>query len=124
MRGTDNQSTAVLSRWRHEGDQTDIPRALYNEGYNTLGSDRFVEDASFVRLKQLSLRYSLPKPFINRFNISRFDVFCTMQDLFTWTNYSGQDPEVSLSSNVYMLSEDKASTPRPRRFAFGILANF
>jgi hypothetical protein len=66
----------------------------------------------------------LPKPFINRFNISRFDVFCTMQDLFTWTNYSGQDPEVSLSSNVYMLSEDKASTPRPRRFAFGILANF
>ncbi|HMR19527.1 MAG TPA: SusC/RagA family TonB-linked outer membrane protein, partial [Sphingobacterium sp.] len=124
MRGNNNQSTAVLSRWRHEGDQTDIPRALYNEGYNTLGSDRFVEDASFVRLKQLSVRYSLPKPFISRFNITRFDVFCTMQDLFTWTNYSGQDPEVSLSSDVYMLSVDNAKTPRPRRFAFGILANF
>ncbi|MBE8722256.1 SusC/RagA family TonB-linked outer membrane protein [Sphingobacterium pedocola] len=124
MRGASNQSTAVLSRWRHEGDQTDIPRALYDQGYNTLGSDRFVEDASFVRLKQVSLRYSFPKPFINRFNITRFDVFCTLQDLFTWTNYSGQDPEVSLSSNIYMLSEDKASTPRPRRFAFGILANF
>lgn len=124
MRGNNNQSTAVLSRWRHEGDQTDIPRALYDQGYNTLGSDRFVEDASFVRLKQLSLRYSVPKPFINRFNITRFDVFCTIQDLFTWTNYSGQDPEVGLSNNIYMLSEDRASTPRPRRFAFGILANF
>ncbi|GGH06108.1 SusC/RagA family TonB-linked outer membrane protein [Sphingobacterium alkalisoli] len=124
MRGTNNQSAAVLRRWRHEGDDTEIPRALYNEGYNTLGSDRFVEDASFVRLKMVSVRYSLPKSIISRFNISRFDVFATGQDLFTWTNYSGQDPEVGLSSDIFMLSEDGASTPRPRRFAFGIIANF
>jgi len=124
MQGTSNQSTAVLSRWRHEGDMTEIPRALYGEGYNYLGSDRFVEDASFVRLKMVSLRYSLPKTFLNRYGIQRLDVFTTMQDLYTWTDYSGQDPEVSLSSNIYMLSEDKASTPRPRRFALGIMLNF
>src|SRR3546814_2603341 len=77
---------------------TGIPRALYGIGYNYLGSDRFVEDASFVRLKMITLKYSLPKPFIQRFGINRFDVFTTIQDVFTWTNYSGQDPEVSLNS--------------------------
>lgn len=62
MYGKNNQSQAVLKRWRHEGDQTDIPRALYSVGYNWLGSDRFVDDASFLRLKQLTLTYSFPKP--------------------------------------------------------------
>ena len=125
MHGTGNQSTAVLGRWRNEGDMTGIPRALYGIGYNYLGSDRFVEDASFVRLKMITLKYSLPKPFIQRFGINRFDVFTTIQDVFTWTNYSGQDPEVSLNSgSIFMLSVDKASTPRPRRFAMGVTVNF
>ncbi|MFD1768631.1 SusC/RagA family TonB-linked outer membrane protein [Sphingobacterium suaedae] len=124
MFGSANQSTAVLGRWRNEGDDTDIPRALYGEGYNYLGSDRFVEDASFVRLKMISLKYALPKTFIERLGITRFDVFATIQDVFTWTDYSGQDPEVSLGSNIYMLSEDKANTPRPRRYALGITVNF
>ena len=46
MYNASNQSTAVLRRWKNEGDETDIPRALFNQGYNYLGSDRFVEDAS------------------------------------------------------------------------------
>ncbi|GGZ32118.1 SusC/RagA family TonB-linked outer membrane protein [Echinicola pacifica] len=124
MYGTANQSTAVLKRWRHEGDDTEIPRALYNEGYNFLGSDRYVEDGSFIRLKTVSLRYSLPKAFLSKNKIERFDIFFTAQDLYTWTNYSGQDPEVSLSSNIYMLSVDNARTPRPRRYALGINMNF
>ena len=53
-----NQSTAVLSRWRNPGDITDMPRAVYNSGYNWLGSDRYVEDASFVRLRSVTLRYN------------------------------------------------------------------
>ncbi|QIH36359.1 SusC/RagA family TonB-linked outer membrane protein [Sphingobacterium sp. DR205] len=124
MYGTANQSTAVLGRWRQEGDVTDIPRALYGEGYNYLGSDRFVEDASFVRLKMISLKYALPKKVIERWGLTRCEIFTTVQDVFTWTNYSGQDPEVSLSSNIYMLSQDNASTPRPRRFALGVNVNF
>ncbi|WP_257669691.1 SusC/RagA family TonB-linked outer membrane protein [Parapedobacter tibetensis] len=124
MRGAGNQSLAVLRRWRHEGDQTEIPRALYGLGYNYLGSDRFVEDASFVRLKNLSLRYSLPKTFLQRHGIERFDVFMTVQDLYTWTNYTGLDPEVSLSNDIYLLSQDNASTPRPRRYALGIMLDF
>ncbi|MDA3879110.1 MAG: TonB-dependent receptor [Prolixibacteraceae bacterium] len=124
MRGANNQSTAVLKRWRHEGDDTMIPRALYGRGYNTLGSDRFVEDGSFVRLKTLSLKYSLPKTVLNNWGVDRFDIWVTGYDLFTWTKYTGQDPEVSLSNNIYMLSVDKSSTPKPRRFALGVTLNF
>ncbi|MFD2036835.1 SusC/RagA family TonB-linked outer membrane protein [Belliella marina] len=124
MRGTGNQSTAVLRRWRHEGDDTEIPRALFGEGYNYLGSDRFVEDGSFVRLKMISLKYTLPKNILDKFKMERMDIFMTVQDVFTWTKYTGQDPEVPLSSNIYMLSVDNASTPRPRRYALGINLNF
>ena len=59
MYSRDNQSTAVLRRWRKEGDVTDIPRALYAQGYNWLGSDRFVEDASFLRMRTLTVAYQL-----------------------------------------------------------------
>lgn len=124
MIGPGNQSLAVLRRWRHEGDDTEIPRALYGQGYNYLGSDRFVEDASFIRLKSLSLRYSLPKTFLQRHGVERFDVFMTIQDLFTWTKYTGLDPEVSLSNDIFMLSRDGANTPRPRRYALGIMFDF
>jgi TonB-linked SusC/RagA family outer membrane protein len=124
MYSTSNQSVAVLKRWRHEGDNTIIPRALYKRGYNYLGSDRFVEDGSFVRLKTISLKYTVPKLFLQKLKIERLDMYVTCYDLFTWTNYSGQDPEVSLSNDIYMLSVDNASTPKPIRFAFGLNMNF
>lgn len=124
MRSASNQSTAVLKRWRHEGDDTMIPRALYGRGYNYLGSDRFVEDGSFIRLKTLSLKYSVPKKLIQKWGVDRLDLWMTAYDLFTWTNYTGQDPEVSLSSNIYMLSVDNSSTPKAKRYALGITLNF
>ena len=126
MYNTNNQSTAVLNRWRSEGDaaHTDIPRALYSMGYNYLGSDRFVEDASFIRLKTLSLNYSLPKKTLQKWNINRLQVFITGYDLFTWTNYSGQDPEVSLPSSATALAQDSSTTPVTKRVALGINLNF
>jgi len=124
MYNTDNQSKAVLRRWRNEGDDTDIPRALYNYGYNYLGSDRFVEDCSYVRLKTLSLSYKLPKQVAAKFAATGASVFFTGYDLFTFTNYKGQDPEVTLPSSLTALAEDNSSTPRARRFAAGITLNF
>lgn len=120
MYGTDNQSTAVLRRWRSEGDETDIPRALYGKGYNYLGSDRFVEDASYVRLKTLSLNWRLPKRWLKSAGISNLSVFLTGYDLFTWTDYSGQNPEVSLPSKATDLVKDTSLTPVSKRYAFGI----
>lgn len=119
-----NQSTAVLRRWRAEGDQTDIPRALYNYGYNYLGSDRFVEKCSYVRMKNLTLNYDLPKKLLQSMGLAKLSVFVTGYDLFTWTNYTGQDPEVSLPSSAKALCKDSANTPQSRRFTCGLLINF
>jgi TonB-linked SusC/RagA family outer membrane protein len=124
MHGTDNQSTATLKRWRNEGDDTDIPRALYNYGNNYLGSDRFVENASFLRLKTLSLSYNLPKKIVRNWGLNNLNVFATGYNLFTWTNYNGQDPEVSLPGKVADLVRDKSSTPVSMRFSFGVNINF
>jgi TonB-linked SusC/RagA family outer membrane protein len=124
MYGRDNQSTATLRRWRSEGDNTDIPRALYDYGYNYLGSDRFVEDASYIRLKTLSLSYNMPREFVNKLGMTNLNVFVTGYDLFTWTDYAGQDPEVKMPSATNALVKDESSTPVSRRFAVGVNINF
>lgn len=124
MFGTDNQSTAVLKRWKNEGDITDMPRALYGEGYNFLGSDRFVEDTSFLRLKQLTLNYTFSKNVCNRLGIGSLTCFITGYNLFTWSSYTGQDPEVNLPSRPTDLATDDATTPVSKRYTFGINLSF
>ncbi len=121
MRGVSNQSTAVLRRWRNEGDITDIPRALYNEGYNYLGSDRFVEDASYIRLKSLSLTYRLPKTLSQSWGLTNCEFYVTGYNLFTWTKYTGQDPEVKSKNTI---SEDTATTPCSIQFTCGVNLSF
>ena len=124
MIGSDNQSKAVLRRWRNEGDQTDIPRALWNYGLNYLGSDRFVEDCSFLRLKTLSLNYNFPKTFCKSLGVNTLSMFFTAYDLFTFTSYTGQDPEVNLPSKITDIAKDSSQTPRSKRFSMGINLNF
>jgi hypothetical protein len=124
MYNRNNQSTATLRRWRNEGDDTDIPRALFDYGYNYLGSDRFVENASYLRLKTLSLSYNVPRKFCDNWGIGNLNIFVTGYDLFTWTKYTGQDPEVSLPGSASKLVEDKSNTPVSRRFACGVNINF
>lgn len=133
MHGRDNQSTAVLRRWRNPGDVTDMPRALHNSGYNYLGSDRFVEDASFLRLKTLSFGYRFKKEQLQRFNISSLNLFCTLYNVYTWTNYTGQDPEVGRNLSIkfndngsteFKGGKDDARTPPPRNITLGLIVAF
>ncbi|MBO5835735.1 MAG: SusC/RagA family TonB-linked outer membrane protein [Bacteroidales bacterium] len=124
MYNTDNQSKAVLRRWRSEGDDTDIPRALYNYGLNYLGSDRFVEDCSYIRLQTVSFNYALPKSFAEKIKASSASMFLTCYDLLTLTNYKGQDPEVTLPTSVTALAKDNSSTPRSHRYAVGLTVKF
>lgn len=124
MYGTDNQSLSVLKRWRSADDDTNIPRALWQHGLNYLGSDRFVEDCSFLRLKTLSISYGLPKDFCRKHNINSINLFFTAYDLLTWTNYTGQDPEVTLPSNVTAIAMDQAQTPPAKRISGGLIINF
>lgn len=120
-----NQSTAVLNRWRKEGDETDIPRALILAGYNWLGSDRFVEDGSFVRVKYITLRYDFSPELAEKVKASQMNVFATVENVFTFTRYTGQDPEVSYrSSNINALGYDNSMTPPVRSFTLGLSARF
>ena len=94
MYSTNNQSTVVNWRWRKEGDVTSIPRALYEYGYNWLGSNRFVEDGSFLRFKYLTLNYSVPKAKLKPFKVDKLNFYLSMNNLFVLTRYTGVDPEV------------------------------
>ena len=126
MHGANNQSMAVNYRWRKEGDGADgsrvLPRALYNAGYNWLGSDRFVEDGSFLRLNYLQISYSMEPKLIKRIGLSRLSFYLSGENLFCLTKYSGVDPEVSYGS-MGMVT-DKATTPRAKSYTFGLTATF
>jgi TonB-linked SusC/RagA family outer membrane protein len=124
MYGWSNQSTAVLSRWRNPGDVTDMPRAVFGAGYNWLGSDRYVEDASFVRLRSVTFSYNFGKNLLKKLNLEEVRLYVTADNLYTFTKYSGQDPEVSMGSGPFGISIDKASTPPTKRFTFGLTTRF
>jgi TonB-linked SusC/RagA family outer membrane protein len=120
MYNYDNQSKATDWRWRREGDVTDVPRALYNKGFNWLGSDRFVEDGSHIRLKSLSLSYMVRPEFCRRLRVSDMKFFATAYNLYTWTNYSGQDPDVAPPTRPDSLPKDYSKTPPSKKYMFGL----
>lgn len=122
MYSNNNQSRAVNWRWRVEGDITTIPRALYNYGFNYLGSDRFVEDGSFIRLNYTQFNYSFDPKIIKQFGISRLSLYVSANNLFCLTKYSGSDPEVSYGG--YGVSTDNAQTPRAKSFTAGVTVQF
>jgi len=121
-----NQSTAVNYRWRKEGDGANgeriLPRALYGSGYNWMGSDRFVEDGSFLRLNYLQLSYSLNKNLLKKIGLSRMSIYVSADNLFCITKYTGVDPEVTYGSMG--VTTDNATTPRARSYTFGLTVDF
>lgn len=117
-----NQSRAVNHRWRVEGDMAEIPRALHQAGYNWLGSDRFVEDGSFLRLNYVQLSYSFPTKIIKKLGMSQLSVNISAQNVFCITKYSGADPEVSYGG--YGVVTDNAQTPRAKSITGGITIQF
>jgi len=124
MYGWSNQSTAVLARWRNPGDVTNMPRAVYGAGYNWLGSDRYVEDASFVRLRSVTVSYNWGKNLLKKLNLEEVRMYVTADNLYTFTKYRGQDPEVGMSSGPFGMAIDKAATPPTKRFSFGLSTRF
>ncbi|MGC4232898.1 MAG: SusC/RagA family TonB-linked outer membrane protein [Niabella sp.] len=126
MTNFDNQSTAVLRRWRNEGDVTDMPRAINGGGYNWLGSDRYVEDASFLRFRTITIRYTVPPAKISRIGFKSLSAYFTAENLYTFTNYTGQDPEVSMSGSddPFKILTDNSMTPPSKNFTLGMVVGF
>ena len=117
-----NQSRAVNWRWRVEGDITEIPRALHTTGYNWLGSDRFVEDGSFIRLNYSQISYSVDPKFLKKWGLSQLNFYVSANNLFVLTKYSGADPEVGYGS--LGIVTDGAKTPRSKSFTGGVTIQF
>ena len=109
-----NQSSRLLNRWKQPGDVTDIPR----HGVYTEFDSRLLEDASFMRLKNVMLSYNLPSDVIKKSRVfSGLRIYAQAQNLFTFSKFSGLDPEGT--SNIYA-----AQYPMSRQFTFGLDLTF
>ena len=124
MTGNDNQSQAVNYRWRKEGDNTTIPRAMYgnNSNYNTLVSDRFVEDGTYLRMGYAQLSYTLRKKYLTWIGLNRVNFYASVNNPFVLTKYSGVDPDITAGG--YDPAIDNAQTPRSRSYTLGITVEF
>jgi len=114
----DNQSANVLNRWQYEGQQTEVPRALWNDPIgNSSFSSRWIEDGSYLRLKNVVLSYTIPNEFL-AFRNAQF--YVSANNLLTLTKYLGYDPEFGYSQEQVSLGIDYGLTPQSRQIIVGI----
>lgn len=114
--GEDNQTTTMLRRWMKPGDVTDVPRVG-----DTYKSSRFIENGSFMRIKNVTLGYNFPKEIIRRVKLKSLRLYVTGQNLYTFTSYSGMDPEVNYYGNDnIILGTDFFTYPQSRTILIGL----
>lgn len=122
----DNSTLDQFDRWRNPGDITNIPQARLGACNGCNASSRYVSDGSYVRLKTLSIGYNLPSSLLERMNLSSARIYFIGQNLLTFTNYNGWDPEVNtdyLADNVFQ-GNDFYSAPQAKTFSLGINVGF
>lgn len=116
-----NQTLAMLRRWTGEGQTTVIPRAVYGDPMgNARFSDRWIEDGSFIRFKNLTLAYELP---MNSEFIEGLSIWASADNLYTWTSYLGIDPEVAAGNSVFDQGIDNGLLSPTRSYSVGVKIN-
>ncbi|MCZ8022052.1 MAG: TonB-dependent receptor [Cyclobacteriaceae bacterium] len=122
----DNQTIDQLRRWQNVGDITDVPQARYLDGNGTAESSRYVYDAGYLRLKTVTLGYNLPKEITGKAKLTSARVYVSAQNLLTFTNYEGWDPEVNADTYASNINQgiDFYSAPQPKTITFGINIGF
>ena len=116
-----NQSTKVLNRWKIPGQITNVPKA----NFKLLNSTYFIEDGSYLRLKDVSLSYNFKGKLLQKWGITRLQPYFTATNLLTWTSYSGMDPEVNQWGNSGTVQGiDWGTYPHSRSYVFGINVEF
>ena len=121
--GTTPAPNVIHNMWLKPGDQAIYPRP-YNDDYNNarIGNSFYLEDASFIRLQNIRIAYDVPKNFIEKLKVKNLNVFAFVNNAFTWTNYSGFDPEFS-TSNPLQLGKDTYRYPRKKEYGLGFSIN-
>ncbi|MEZ4856267.1 MAG: TonB-dependent receptor [Gelidibacter sp.] len=124
LQGGDNQIAAVTRRWRHPGDITDIPRATTDpvaSAQNKRVSSRFIEDGSYLRVKNVTLGYTFNQNVLKKSMFSSIRVYLSAQNLFTFTKYSGLDPEVNYrGDDNAVIGTDFFTYPQAQTFTLGV----
>ncbi len=130
MRFPENQSADIVRRWRNPGDITDVPRATVVDSNNNGGiNSRWVEDGSYLRVRDISLSYNFENDIIDKLNISGLSIYANLKNWFTITNYSGYSPEVNRSlggvdSVALTQGVDYGSYPQAKTFTLGLNVEF
>jgi len=121
-----NQTTRVLNHWSPTNTNTDVPRPVRNDpNGNNRFSNRWLEDGSYVRLKNLTLAYNVPAALSQHAALKNVRVYLTAQNLVTWTRYTGYDPEVSADPfSTTGFGRDYGVYPQSRTYTVGLNANF
>jgi hypothetical protein len=118
------KSTEVLQRWQKEGDQTRIPRLTMDDPNNNFRqSDLFIESGNYLRLSNLQLGYTISPKWIRKIGITHSRIYLSANNLYTFTNYSGYDPEINIS-NPLSGGIDSYTYPVTRTFLFGLNLTF
>ena len=122
--GHKNNSVAALERWTPENPTNKYPRAT-TKSSGTILSDHYVEDGSYLRIKDITLSYTFPKSILQKFYCEGLTIFAGLKNIYTFTNYSGYDPEVSRFSNDNLsMGADYGSYPMSKSYEFGLRMNF
>lgn len=127
LEGNQNQLATILNRWRSEADPGDgvTPRAnARTTGLNNAVSSRWVEDGSYLRIQHVTLGYKLPTATTSRWNIQQVRIYLAAQNLYTWSNYMGYNPEVSNYEGALTGGVDYGSFPLARTISAGINIGF
>ncbi len=122
MNGRHNASMDAVDRWTPENTDTDIPRA--DRFRKHVASDRWIEDASYIRLKNISLGYNFAPSLLGRIGIRSARVYVSLQNFLTITKYQGVDPEVAYSYTNKNVGLDYASYPNVKSMTFGVNIGF
>ena len=121
-----NLPKTILNRWTGEGTSNSQPRFMFDSPNNNYrSSDLWVEDASFLRARNVQLGYTLPQKWTQKVAVQRFRVYVQAENLFTLTKYSGCDPEVTVGNGFSSdLGVDRGVYPQSRTFSVGVNLNF
>ena len=116
-----NQLKSVQNRYTSTNTTGDLPRFVTGQVNNIAMSDRYVEDDSYLRIQNISVGYRLPKSLLSKARINNARVYISIQNLKTFSDYSGMDPEVgAFNNNIRLMNVDQGHYPNPRSFTAGI----